>query len=359
MSTTQWSRRPSWFRRVGWAGLVAGALMLSACGADTGSDTTDTGGTADDPTPISVALQPNVNYAALFTGLDKGVFLKHGVDLKVSIQTSIPSVGLAVQSGQSQVGAGTAASVVPANVQGLPQKIFLPLIGRPDVVNYDDHQGIIVRGDVNAASVADLRGKKIAVSLGGGTETYLRAQLRKAGLDATKDVQLVNVKYTDMVAAMTSKTVDAAATSEPWGSLIIAKVSGSKALIRGGETTSIRVGLFADNSWMQKNADLLDRFVAAVLESSQIVRTDPAAAAQATANYLTDLDPTVLAAAIKILSYDPRWTDQVQQGYAAERQDMITGGGVKDAPPLTDLLALDVLTNYEKKYPEYFSDLKK
>src|ERR1700710_621383 len=66
-------------------------------------------------------------------------------------------------------------------------------------------------------SVADLKGKKVAVAEGSSANYNLLAQLAKAGLDY-KDIKVQNLQPADALAAFTNKHVDAWAIWDPYTS---------------------------------------------------------------------------------------------------------------------------------------------
>ena len=66
-----------------------------------------------------------------------------------------------------------------------------------------------------STSIADLKGKKVAVNDGSVSEFYLNVLLGKAGLKES-DLNTVNMTAADAGSAFVAKRVDAAVTWEPW-----------------------------------------------------------------------------------------------------------------------------------------------
>ena len=84
------------------------------------------------------------------------------------------------------------------------------------VVAIDDSNGgdgIVAVKDIK--SIADLKGRKVAVNEGSVSEFYLNVLLGKAGLKES-DLNTVNMTAADAGGAFVAKRVDAAVTWEPW-----------------------------------------------------------------------------------------------------------------------------------------------
>ena len=73
--------------------------------------------------------------------------------------------------------------------------------------------GIVAIKDIK--TIADLKGKKVAVNEGSVSEFYLNVLLGKAGLKES-DLNTVNMTAADAGGAFVAKRVDAAVTWEPW-----------------------------------------------------------------------------------------------------------------------------------------------
>ncbi len=93
------------------------------------------------------------------------------------------------------------------------------MIGTQD--SYATVEGIIVRGE-DIRSVKDLRGKKLAVPFASSAHLLVLDILEREGLDARKDIKLINLKTTEMPAAFKTGEVDACAVWTPMFNKILA-----------------------------------------------------------------------------------------------------------------------------------------
>jgi NitT/TauT family transport system substrate-binding protein len=119
---------------------------------------------------------------------------------------------------------------------------------------------IIVARDVNSA--ADVKGKKVAVMVGGLQQIMVGQWLQDGGVDPN-DVEYINVIMDDAAAAMTGGDVAAGELWEPYASQVLAGSDGAKQATNSRDPKWLKTGLLADAVYM--NADFIrDRRPAAV-----------------------------------------------------------------------------------------------
>lgn len=119
---------------------------------------------------------------------------------------------------------------LPAFVSGIAQGIPYKLIMLYDVPG--EMSGLAVAKGTDAATVADLKGKRIGVPFGSGADYMLQAALKENGLSAD-DVTLVNLQPQPIVAAWSTGQIDAAYIWAP----ILTKLldDGGKLVLSDGE----------------------------------------------------------------------------------------------------------------------------
>src|SRR3989442_4871443 len=77
------------------AAMAAGAVVVVAPGAR-----------AQTPTTVTAAIGSNMNHVPSFVGVEKGIFLKHGVDVKLKILSTGQEMSKALQAGGAQLVCG-------------------------------------------------------------------------------------------------------------------------------------------------------------------------------------------------------------------------------------------------------------
>ena len=72
--------------------------------------------TAQEPAVLTAAVGNNMNHVPSFVGVEKGIFLKHGVDLKLKVLGTGQEMAKALQAGEVQI-IGSAYSNYPLAVE--------------------------------------------------------------------------------------------------------------------------------------------------------------------------------------------------------------------------------------------------
>ncbi|HZP79093.1 MAG TPA: ABC transporter substrate-binding protein [Pseudolabrys sp.] len=136
--------------------------------------------------------------------------------------------------------------------------------------NYQDgHKGnasntFFVLKDSPIKSIADLKGKKVGVNaFGSAVDLVLRVVLKKNKLDPKSDVQIVEVNFPNMAAAIREKRIDCGVLVIPF--LAVESPKGDlRALFTGGDAFGPSSVIFqvAATDFLKKNADAVKGFLA-------------------------------------------------------------------------------------------------
>jgi NitT/TauT family transport system substrate-binding protein len=86
--------------------------------------------------------------------------------------------------------------------------------------------GIVVGKDSGIATIAQLKGKKVAYQTGSTQEVVFREECRKANLVMQTDVQLIRLSFGDMANALARGDVDAYVGAEPGPSISVTSGKG-------------------------------------------------------------------------------------------------------------------------------------
>lgn len=250
------------------------ALSLAACGSTPGSTpaSTPASGSTSASTPASepaeefetvdlrVAYMPNMGSNSLLaTALNMGYFEEMGLNVTLTEFQGGPQEIAAMASGDidiSQIGHGAHALCIEGQA-----KIF-----HLDCTSLAD--AVVANTDKGISSIADLKGKTIAVSSGTSAEIILNLALASAGL-TQDDVTLVEMDANGMVSAMVSGGVDACATWSP-STMTIANALGDKALTLATNNDYVDQVTFPSSfitteKFANENHDVLVRFSRALL----------------------------------------------------------------------------------------------
>ncbi|MQY02681.1 ABC transporter substrate-binding protein [Actinomadura macrotermitis] len=249
---------------------VAFLLAVTGCALEEGPGSG--GGTKDGRTVVRVGYLHTVAVDAhLWLGLAKGLFAKHGLEVKlVKFDTGIAE-SQALTGGSIDVAVmGAVLSNFPARGQG---KVFL-LNG----VEYDTAQ-LWVRKDSGIRSVADLAGKKVATTQGTTGHVFLHTALKSEGVDPAK-VTVVNSPMPAAVNALISGAVPAAAIWVPFDQQIRKSLPDARLITsakRYYPKATVADGWVANNAYHAKNRATLTKLAAAWLDVNRLLVGDTAA----------------------------------------------------------------------------------
>lgn len=193
---------------------------------------------------ITIAHSTWVGYGPLYIARDKGFFKENGVDVDLVIMEDPKERFPTLMADRIQMIASTVDTALLYMKQPDDYKYIVAI----DDSNGGD--GIVANKDI--ATVADLKGKQVAVNEGSVSEFYLNVLLDKAGIKES-DLDIVNMTAGDAGTAFVSKQVDAAVTWEPW--LSRGKATDHGHLIVDSSTTPglITDAIIVKTSWLKEH----------------------------------------------------------------------------------------------------------
>ena len=140
---------------------------------------------------------------------------------------------------------------------------------------------LVVRTDLPATRVTDLKGKKVGVARGGAQELLLLAELAKHGMTWSEqpgkgDVQVVYLAFADLNQALLQKQIDAMCQSEPQSSQAINKGFG-KELLKPYDTPlgePVRVLVMTEKMFKER-PDVARRVLECFVDATRLFQKDP------------------------------------------------------------------------------------
>ncbi len=202
----------------------------------------------------------------------KGFFAEQGLKVRTFAESSGNVSLQAVVGGSADIGVGLHVRVL----QALARKLPLCVIG---MVQYGLTSKIIVPvRDKTSKTLADLKGKRLAVQMGSGTYIAWRILLKYLDLKE-EDFVVKNMKTRLIPATFEAGAIDVAAAWEPYASIIVSKGLG-RVLMTNDEWSKkgkivYPVFLYANCGWVDKNKDTTQRFVNAWLKAIKFIDKNP------------------------------------------------------------------------------------
>lgn len=246
------------------------SLSGSGKGETTDADAKDTAKT------LNIAIQPSPEYTPLYIARDEGwldeALKDYDIEIKWSEFESGPPENESFAAGQQDIGV---MGNVPA-ISGIAAGQERTVIGIS--ANGEKAYGIIVKADSNINTPEDLKGKRVGLVVGSISQNYLDTLLKAHNL-TSNDVEILNLNFSEQIAAFESGQVDALSTGEP----ILSKLqaSGSAKLIADG--TGIFLGenvIVGRNEYLKANPTIIKIFLEQYARAAAEVKNNPEAVAQ-------------------------------------------------------------------------------
>jgi len=140
---------------------------------------------------------------------------------------------------------------------------------------------LVARTGVKIGGIADLKGKKVGVTRGGIQEVLLMAELKRHGLKAPQDVQLIYLAYADLNQALMGGHIDAMMQSEPQSSQAINKGFGVEVMKPYGTPIGepVRTMVMTEKFYRERRP-LAEKFMRCFVDATRTFIERPALAEQ-------------------------------------------------------------------------------
>ncbi|TAM90391.1 MAG: transporter substrate-binding domain-containing protein [Candidimonas sp.] len=242
--------------------LVKSALAALSLGATTRAFA------AGKNAPLTFGAQNTSWGAVAMVAEEEHTFRAAGADIKAYQFDSGKAVRDAMIARRIDIGVlGTTPMIVGVSKGDMRPLAMAMYAGKTDA--------IVVKKGGGIKTVDDLRGKRIASQLGSSTDHVLEAKiLPKYGL-TRRDVHIVNVKFTDQVAALISGSVDAFAGVEPYPS--VAQIDGiGTVLLDYSQFDILPVWVVINSGVLQDHSQEVTAFLRGWLKAVALFKSDPA-----------------------------------------------------------------------------------
>lgn len=233
--------------------LLSLATLLAGCGKQAPQP-------ASGPQAVSVRLQwfDTAQFAGLYVAQDDGLYAKGG--LKVDLRPGGPDLNAItlVSAGSDTFGLWTADHILISQSKGVPVTMIA-------AIYREDPNVLMVKANSNIQSPKDFVGKTITTVAGRSTEIVLRALLARAGIS---EKQVTIEPFPFNIQSFLDGKVDVSAAYS-YDHPFQARKAGQEVRIIRPVDYGIRFYsdvIFARNDLIEKNPDLVQRFVSASLK---------------------------------------------------------------------------------------------
>ena len=220
--------------------------------------------------PITIAIVPSVPAGSTLIAQENGYFRDAGLDVRIEhIDSTGKAVAFLAANHVQVVQGGINAGIFNAIAQGLP--ITLALDGGSTPL----YHRILMRRDLagKIRSPADLKGRTVGLSSPGSTTMYEMAMTLARGGLTLNDVQVKNLAFSQMTAALANGALDVALEVAPFTALAVERniavpwLDPEDGYIATLPMTS--VAYIVNTDWAAKNPDVARRLMLALARGSR------------------------------------------------------------------------------------------
>ncbi len=250
-------------------------MVLTACVPAPGQSPAPAA--AETPTPalklrlgVTTTPIPALTSSLLWLAKDLGYYQREGLDVEVTELTGAPLAITALQAGDIDVGTVDLIDTIRLNAS---QTMNVRAIGAS---GSDDFPFLVARGRIN--SIADLRGKSLAVSrVGAADDTTARLTLAANGVDPS-EVNFVAVGAPNLRAqALLAGKIDATTVQiSTWVTLraqpglsVLASMDQIRSVVHNGVTLNV-----VTTQVLNTDSEQLHRFTSALIKAARLFQTN-------------------------------------------------------------------------------------
>ena len=241
-------------------------VLLFALAVACGDDDDEAPG---EPVEVTMGHIPILIFAPVFVGIERGYFEEEGIVLNLQRLEGGADMLVQTAAGNFDIGGGgvgvaifNAAATALEETDEVPFEVVAPLhserepVTTPLVVSktrYDE-------GEIT--SIGDLAGKKVSINArGAATEYWLDRALQSGGL-TIDDIELTEVGFGDVAAALGNGSIDGAMLGEPL--VTLSEDQGlvhvlAEGFVDGDQPTAI----YWNRGWAEENEELAEGFLRA------------------------------------------------------------------------------------------------
>lgn len=283
-----------------------------------------------DPVTLRLGYQPgDINTQTMYAEASK-LWDKAGLKVQLIAFPAGPAMLPAFAAGELDLGWMGEFPIVTGYANGM--SIEMILVDRINTTNVR----VVVNPKSGINSLGDLKGKKIAVSIGSTSHQQVNLALKKGGL-TQQDVTLVNLAPGNMPAAYEAGQVDAVVTWEPNISAI--ERAGGKAIATTGSLGDITgVFLGARPEFVKEHPAEVEKFLAVWEETMKAAAAKPDDVRQYEAKRLGLTVPDFSAMLQRMGAVYPSYEDQLTQPYFGQPGQLATSRMLSHLKDIGDFL---------------------
>jgi len=286
---------------------------------------------AKKPDAIRFAYQPShiLFVVANELGWFREEFAKDGIAFDAKLFVAGPPIIEAFAGGRLDFGLVGDQPALLARANNIDVRaVGVPISGGKSLA-------LLVPAGKTLANIADLRGKKVGVTVGSVGHHFLFLLLQRAGLKPS-DIQQVNLLPPDIKQALEQKNLDAAVTWDPWVSTLELDGTATKVVDAVGIKNNANA-ILVSGAFARDYPELVDRALRVLIRAAGFIAEHPDQAA-ALAAKATGYRLEVVAHSLPNFNYDIRLSDAVLASYEQTAAFLRESGVLRKDVSVKDLV---------------------
>jgi len=264
----------------------------------------------------------------------RGLDVKNGFELDARPYPSISAFYAAFATGETEVLIGGPTILQKLYQEGVPLRIVTTGFTLSDLVIFSKDPAI--------KSLADLKGKQLAIDMGGSQYQVVRMYAASKGLDIGKDIIAVNANFAVARAQLEAGRVDAALVIEPLASIILKQNPDWRVIFNGAEGWKEMTGTDGWELVTAMRAETIQRLpnapkmmIAALEDVAKVFETETDSADKI-ANETLKLPPGILTAAVSSkrlkMIIQPAWEPATRKSITDMMERAVKAGFYQQMP---------------------------
>ncbi len=203
----------------------------------------------------------------MWYAFEKGIFKAQGLEVDMQSINGGAQTSAALLAGGIQIGQFGGSEAL----SGVAGGADLVIVG-----NMAPVYPYILYGQKNIKTVADLKGKKVAISnAGGSSDIATRSALKANGIDPDKDVTILAVgSHAQRTAALLSGQVDAGVDDPPEDGALVQAGMNAIIDIASQKLPAANTGIILQRKFLDANKDIVQAYVDATVSARAKMKTD-------------------------------------------------------------------------------------
>lgn len=281
---------------------------------------------------MTIVLNRNTSNLVGFIAADQDLFKKHGVNVKIVVGSTGAESNEMLAAGRAD---GATLGLGPSAIAWANGVNLVPIVKYRDGAEV---YSIIARKGSGIEKIADLKGKRVAVTKGTDPETGFILALQAHGVKYN-EVKVLDARWADHAALLDRGDVDAANANEPFGSRMVKTMSEKVVLIERLDKYYGNGGfLLVTEKIAQSNPKAVKSLMLAYWEGHKIIRDEPGKAIASLRKWL-NLDEETAKDTLALFGARPLLTEQTTKDLETNVQLLVDGNRIRSRPDVKGWMA--------------------